>query len=58
MVVHVKLRVKSRVDKEKELIVLVNGGAHSPRPVLVVDEVTAGELGYTSGETGDSHSRY
>ncbi len=46
MVVHVRLRVRSRKGKVKELVVLVNGGAHSPEPVLVVDEETARELGY------------
>lgn len=51
MVVHVKLRVKSRgCESVKELVVLVNGGAHSPEPVLVVDETTARELGYIEGE--------
>ncbi len=50
MVVHVKLRVKPRGGAPKELMVLVNGGAHSPEPVLVVDEGIAREFGYTSGE--------
>jgi len=49
MVVHVRLRVKSK-RSSKELVVLVNGGAHSPEPVLVVDENIARELGYLTGE--------
>lgn len=54
MVVYVKLKAKSRIGREKELIVLVNGGAHSPRPVLVVDELIARELGYVSGEAWEA----
>lgn len=50
MVVHVKLRVRAESGNTKELVVLANGGAHSPEPVLVVDEATARELGYTGGE--------
>ncbi len=51
MVVHVKLRVRP-IGKNiiREYVVLVNGGAHSPEPVLVVDENIARELGFTSGE--------
>jgi len=49
VVVHVRLRVKSK-RKVKELIVLVNGGAHSPEPVLVVDENIARELECLTGE--------
>ncbi|MEM0093977.1 MAG: hypothetical protein QXT33_06860 [Thermofilum sp.] len=52
MVVYVKLRVRGR--EERELVVLVNGGAHSPEPVLVVDEITARELGYTTGEVAEA----
>ncbi len=54
MVVYVKLRVRSKVGKVKELVVLVNGGSHSPRPVLVVDESTARELGYVSGDAWEA----
>ena len=54
MVVHVRIRVKSKAGKEKELVVLVNGGAHSPKPVLVVDELTARELGYSGGEAWEA----
>ncbi len=51
MVVHVKLRVKSLSGGVvKELVALVNGGAHSPEPTLVVDENMARELGYITGE--------
>jgi len=50
MVVHVRLKVKSNRGSLKDLIVLVNGGAHSPEPVLVVDEKLARELGYESGQ--------
>lgn len=50
MVVHVKLRVKSKRGCSEELVVLANGGAHSPEPVLVVDEEVARRLGYTGGE--------
>lgn len=51
MVVHVKLRVRSkRSSSTEEVVALVNGGAHSPEPVLVVDEITARRLGYTEGE--------
>lgn len=52
MVVYVKLRVKGR--GERELVVLVNGGAHSPEPVLVVDEITAREMGYVAGEVAEA----
>ena len=51
MVVHVKLRVKTvRGGRARELVTLANGGAHSPEPVLVVDEATARELGVSGGE--------
>ena len=51
MVVHVRLRVEPRSgEPAREIVVLVNAGAHSPEPVLVVDEVTARDLGYTEGE--------
>ncbi|MEM1538427.1 MAG: hypothetical protein QXK12_06295 [Candidatus Nezhaarchaeales archaeon] len=50
MVVHVGLKVKSRKGFMKDLVTLVNGGAHSPEPVLVVDEEVARELGYEGGE--------
>ncbi|MEM2592280.1 MAG: hypothetical protein QXI60_06815 [Thermofilaceae archaeon] len=52
MVVYVKLKVRGR--EERELVALVNGGAHSPVPVLVVDEVTARELGYVTGEVAEA----
>ncbi|MEM2299452.1 MAG: hypothetical protein QXW23_08005 [Thermofilaceae archaeon] len=52
MVVYVKLKVRGR--EERELVALVNGGAHSPVPVLVVDEVTARELGYITGEVAEA----
>ena len=45
MVVHVKLRVEAASGAVKELVVLVNGGAHSPEPVLAIDDVLAEELG-------------
>jgi len=50
MVVYVRLRVKSAIGISKELVVLVNGGAHSERPVIVVDENIGRELGFSSGE--------
>jgi len=50
VVVHVRLRVRVASGAVKELVVLVNGGAHSPEPVLVIDEVTAEELGLRGGE--------
>ena len=50
MVVHVRLRVRAASGAERELVVLANGGAHSPEPVLAVDEVLAGELGLRGGE--------
>jgi len=53
VVVRVRLRVRPvRGGPLEELTVLVNGGAHSPRPVLVVDEETAGKLNYR-GEQGE-----
>jgi len=46
VVVHVKLRVRAVSGAAvRELTVLVNGGAHSPEPVLAVDEGLAEELG-------------
>ncbi len=55
MVVYVKLRVKPLgKDIVKEYVVLVNGGAHSPEPVLVVDEVIAEELGFTIRGKGEA----
>jgi hypothetical protein len=53
VVVHVKLRVRAASSTVRELIVLVNGGAHSPEPVLAVDEVLAEELGLRGGEAVD-----
>ncbi|MCX8205029.1 MAG: hypothetical protein N3H31_05210 [Candidatus Nezhaarchaeota archaeon] len=50
MVVHVKLRAWSKKGCVRDLVVLANGGAHSPEPVLVVDEEEARELGYEGGE--------
>jgi len=51
MVVHVKLKVKPMGSNiVREYVVLVNGGAHSPEPVLVVDENIARELGFMGGE--------
>ena len=50
MVVHVRLRVKAVSGAVKELVVLVNGGAHSPEPVLVIDDGLADELGLKGGE--------
>mgnify|MGYP000002777486 CR=1 FL=1 len=51
MVVHVKLKVKPMGSNiVRAYIVLVNGGAHSPEPVLVVDENIARELGFMGGE--------
>ena len=38
-------KVKSVEGKVKELTVLVSGGAHSPKPVIVVDEGIGRELG-------------
>lgn len=52
MVVYVRLKVRGR--GERELVALVNGGAHSPEPVLVVDEITARELGYVAGEVAEA----
>ncbi len=63
MVVHVRLRVRPRGGRTSmDIVVLVNGGAHSSEPVLVVDEITARDLGFTSGEpievsTADSRRR-
>ncbi len=48
----VRLRVRGR--GERKLTVLVSGGARSPEPVLVVDEVAASGLGYTSGEVAEA----
>ncbi|MCC6034075.1 MAG: hypothetical protein LM567_01040 [Desulfurococcaceae archaeon] len=46
MAVRVKLRIKSRFsNRSLELVVLVNGGAESTKPCIVVDEATARELG-------------
>ena len=46
MVVRVKLRVRAKESKKNiELIVLVNGGAESPRPCLAVDLPIARKLG-------------
>lgn len=46
MVVRVKLRVKVKESGgNTELVVLVNGGAESPRPCLVVDPFIAEKLG-------------
>lgn len=53
MVVYVKIRVKSR-STVGEYVVLANGGASSPDPVLVVDENIARELGYVSGEIAEA----
>lgn len=50
MVVRVRLKVRSKKGRVEDLLVLVNGGAHSPEPVLVVDEDVARELGYKEGE--------
>lgn len=51
MVVHVEIKVHSKLNNSVEkLTVLVNGGAHSPKPVLVVDENIAKKLGFTRGE--------
>jgi len=51
VVVHVKLRIKSKISGlNRDVVVLVNGGAHSPEPVIVVDEVLARDLGYVGGE--------
>lgn len=52
MVVYVKLKVKpvNKSNVVKECVVLVNGGAHSPEPTLVVDEFIGRELGLTSGK--------
>ena len=47
---HVRLRVEAVSGAVRELVVLVNGGAHSPEPVLVIDEVLADELGLRGGE--------
>ncbi len=52
MVVYVRLKVRGR--GERELVALVNGGAHSPEPVLVVDEITAREMGYVTGEAAEA----
>ena len=42
MVVRVRLRVKAvSTGKSKELIVLANGGAESPKPCLVIDQELA-----------------
>jgi len=51
--VHVKLRVRAASGAVKELVVLVNGGAHSPEPVLAVDEELAEEPGLRGGEPVD-----
>ena len=46
MVVRVRLRINVlENNRSKELIVLVNGGAESPKPCLVVDTSVAKELG-------------
>jgi len=50
VVVHVRLRARAASGAVKELVVLASGGAHSPEPVLVIDEVTAEELGLRGGE--------
>ena len=47
MVVRVRLRVRARDSgRSRELVVLANGGAESPRPCLVVDPSIAEELGF------------
>jgi len=53
VVVHVKLRVKAG-NTVREYVVLANGGASSPEPVLVVDENIARELGYLTGEAAEA----
>jgi len=50
MVVYVRLRVRSKAGKVRELVALAGGGAHSPEPVLVLSEEEARELGYEGGE--------
>ncbi|MCC6055016.1 MAG: hypothetical protein LM589_06875 [Thermosphaera sp.] len=46
MAVRVKIRVKSRsISKSLEITVLVNGGAESTKPCIVLDEDVARELG-------------
>ena len=46
MAVRVKIRVKSRSSsKSLEITVLVNGGAESTKPCIVLDEDVARELG-------------
>ena len=46
MVVYVKIRVIAKTERSRDLVVLVSGGAHSPRPVIVVDEKIGRDLGF------------
>jgi hypothetical protein len=54
MAVRVKIRVRSREsNKEQTLVVLVNGGAESLRPLIAVDRETASKLCFKDLSRGE-----
>lgn len=54
MVVRVKVKIKSlSTGKSKDEVVLVNSGAESEEPVVVVDEAVAKELGVWPPENAE-----
>lgn len=55
MAVRVKLRVRGRDDKYVELVVLVNGGAESPRPLIALDPETAAKICFKGSEDAERY---
>jgi hypothetical protein len=50
MAIRVRLRVRGRESKYLELVVLANGGAESPRPLIAMDPETAAKICFKGWE--------
>ncbi len=55
MAVRVRLRVRGRNDKYVELVVLVNGGAESHRPLIALDPETAARICFERSEDAERY---
>jgi len=55
LAVRVRLRVRGREGKQVELVVLVNGGAESPRPLIALDPEAASRICYKGLEGSERY---
>ncbi|MEM4971800.1 MAG: hypothetical protein QXE01_11185 [Sulfolobales archaeon] len=55
MAVRVRLRVRGRDNKYVELVVLANGGAESPRPLIALDPEAAARICFKKPEDAERY---